>query len=165
MQTAQFQRPRRITIGSRAEGGFSLIEIIAAFLIFAVGFGVLLEILTSGLRMAHRSEEYTQAALWAQTRMASVGVGEALEEGVENGEFDDGYRWQLEVAEYQPPESDPALDEQLPIDLYRVALTVSWGEPGREKSRQFVTLRAVNSRENQQRGMALSSSPDPRGQR
>lgn len=89
--------------GSPRQRGFSLIEVIAAFLIFALGFGVLLEILTGSLRIAHRSENYTQATLWAESLLDQVGVGETLEEGEESGSFNDDYRWSMSITKVDPP--------------------------------------------------------------
>lgn len=136
-------------ITRRTQQGFSLIEVIAAFLIFAVGFGVLLQILTSSLRVAHLSENYTQATLWAESKLDSVGVGEMIEEGSDQGTFDNGYRWDMNVQQIQPPDVAGGVDENLPIDLYQVSLTVAWGAPGRERSTRFETIRAVDSNKNQ----------------
>lgn len=128
--------------------GFSLIEIIAAFLIFAIGFGVLLQILTMSLRMADRSQEYTQATLWAESRLDAVGVGTPLQAGNWSGSFQDQYHWTMQVRQIQPPGVAGGVDENLPIELYKVDLVVSWGPPGREYHARFATLRAVNANEN-----------------
>ena len=140
-------------IAKRSQHGFSLIEVIAAFLIFAVGFGVLLQILTSSLRVAHRSEDYTQATLWAESKLDTVGVGVPLEEGTEQGTFDDRYRWDLDIRQIEPPDVAGGVDENLPIELYQVGLTVSWGTPGREHTTRFETIRAVDSNQSQLRQM------------
>ena len=136
-------------ITKRSQHGFSLIEVIAAFLIFAVGFGVLLQILTSSLRVAHRSQDYTQATLWAESKLDTAGVGEPLEEGSDQGTFDNRYRWTMDVRQIQPPDVAGGIDENLPIDLYQVSLNVSWGPPGREHSTRFETIRAVDSNQSQ----------------
>ena len=96
--------------GFRRQRGFSLIEVIAAFLIFALGFGVLLEILTGSLRIAHRSENYTQATLWAESLLDQVGVGEILEEGEESGSFNEDYRWSMVITQVDPPEAGMGVD-------------------------------------------------------
>lgn len=90
--------------------GFSLIEVIAAFLLFALGFGVLLEILTGSLRIAHRSQDYTEATLWAESLLDQVGVGEPLKEGNESGKFSDDYRWTLDISKIDPPQASMGVE-------------------------------------------------------
>ena len=46
--------------------GFSLIEMVAAFLVFAIAIGVLMSVLTAAMRNTRMSVDYTMAALWAQ---------------------------------------------------------------------------------------------------
>ena len=72
----------------RRQRGFSLLELVAAFLVFALGFGALMQILSASLRNARLSAEYTQAALWAQSKLDSVGIGDKLKEGGSSGEFE-----------------------------------------------------------------------------
>jgi general secretion pathway protein I len=150
--------------------GFSLIEMVAAFLVFALAVAMLMSILTSSLRATRQSADYTQAALRAQSLLDAVGVGVRLEEGRSSGDFGDGFRWELEVAPADataiepPPQQSPQpgmpagpgqaapaqttpageLVPASPVDLYDVVLDVFWGSPGRERTARFVTLRALN---------------------
>lgn len=135
--------------GRQGQRGFSLIEVIAAFLIFAVGFGVLLQILTSSLHVAARSKDYTEASLWAQSKLDSVGVGEALQQSSSSGKFNDAYRWTMDVSPWQPPDVPDDTQAMQQIDLYRVALTVYWAPHHQAK---FVTLRAVDANKNKMMG-------------
>jgi general secretion pathway protein I len=122
--------------------GFSLIELVAAFVIFALGFGVLMQILTVSIQTTRRSADYTQAALWAQSKLDVIGIGEKLEEGRESGRFDKDYRWNIDIAKYQPPDAKQDIESFQAIDLYRVDLEVTWG--GRPShSAHFVTLRSA----------------------
>lgn len=140
--------PRRLR-----QRGFSLIELIAAFVVFALAFGVLMGILSSSIRNTRLAAEYTQAALWAQSRMDVVGIGEKLEEGHESGRFDDEYRWELDISKYEPPpmpvESgvphSGGLEGFQSIELYRVDLEVLWGDRRSPKSTHFVSLRSKNA--------------------
>ena len=93
--------------GPRRMRGFSLIEMVAAFLVFAIGMGVLMGILTTSMRSARMSSDYTMAALWAQSKLDTVGVGEPVEEGGSSGSFDDNYAWQLEVHRVDPAAVEP----------------------------------------------------------
>lgn len=150
---------RRATASFQKSGGFTLIELVAAFVIFALGFGVLLQILSGCLRTTAQSADYTRASLWAQSLLDTQGVGETLQEGGSSGNFDDKYSWRLRVAKIQPPEEPQAnsappagnanaeAPEVTPvannIDLYQLELVVSWGGYYLTHNARFVTLRAV----------------------
>lgn len=100
---------KRISPGSGPQRvrGFSLIEMVAAFLIFAIGVGVLMQILASSMHNTRRSADYTQAALWAESMLDTVGVGQPVEEGSSDGRFDDDYAWQLDIRKIDPQAIEP----------------------------------------------------------
>jgi general secretion pathway protein I len=139
--------------------GFTLVELVAAFVIFAIGFGVLLQILSTCLHTTAQASDYTRVALWAQSLLDTRGVGDALQEGSSSGKFDDRYRWQLNVQKMPPPEepvtqtAPAAGNPNMPqvdatpvgpnnIDLYQLELVVSWGGYYLTHNARFVTLRA-----------------------
>ncbi|HEX7769999.1 MAG TPA: type II secretion system protein [Dokdonella sp.] len=166
----------------RRARGFTLIELIAAFLVFAIAIGLLMQVLSSAMRQVRQSSDYTMAALWAQSKLDAVGVGERIEAGRTNGRFDDTYSWDLHVQQVDPSAVEPppqlgatvsAADAGLgegieiaPFDLYQVDLVVSWesgnGRPPR--TAHFGTLRAVNPDAEQGNG-AQPGMPGSRGQR
>jgi general secretion pathway protein I len=128
-------------VSERARG-FTLIELVAAFALFAIGVTIALSIGANALGLAKRSSEFTRAALHAQSKLDELGVGEPLEQGNESGEFDDGYRWEMTVTEEEPPAADTGAVETLPIELYKVELVVRWDKDRREA--KFSTLRVSN---------------------
>ena len=171
----------RAFIAPSRQAGFSLIEMVAAFLVFAIGLGVLMQILATSMHNARSSSDYTMAALWAQSKLDVVGVGAPIEEGSWNGHFDDNYSWELEVHQVDPASVEPppqaaagsntigaqGLQQRMttsagnagaiqvsPFDIYQLDLTVFWG--GRygssQKSAHFSTLRAMNPDPNTQMG-------------
>lgn len=137
--------------------GFSLIEMVAAFLVFAIGVGVLMRILATSMHTTRQSSQYTMAALWAQSKLDTVGIGEPIEEGHSSGRFDDRYRWDLDIKQVDPSSVEPPPQaaagntavaqnpnaqnrntqvsdagnggglDVAPFDIYQVDLTVSWG--------------------------------------
>jgi general secretion pathway protein I len=124
-------------VKSRAKG-FTLLEILVAFVVFALAFGVVLELLSSSLNQTRRAREFTQAALWAKSMMDSVGVEEKLEEGRDAGEFDKTYSYELEISEYQlPSETPPQAGLYQPLQTFKVHLKVSWAG----RSADFYTLK------------------------
>ena len=130
---------------ARRERGFTLIEMVAAFFIFALAFAILIGSASAGLRKVRSASESTRAALHAQAKIDSLGVAEQLEEGVETGRFDDDYRYEVEIRKTEPPPAPNGAVDQIPVDLYRIDLTVRWGERNRERSAHFATLRAVGA--------------------
>ncbi|MBS0571393.1 MAG: prepilin-type N-terminal cleavage/methylation domain-containing protein [Proteobacteria bacterium] len=143
-------------------GGFTLIELVAAFVIFALGFGVLLQILSTCLHTTAQAADYTRAALWAQSLLDVQGVGEPLKDGDYSGAFDDQYRWRLQVAQIPSQDIAPiasavptagnagaapvqAVPVAPSVDLYRLQLDVTWGSVYLQHDARFVTLRAQNA--------------------
>jgi general secretion pathway protein I len=143
--------------GRRAhrQGGFTLIEVMAAFAIFAVLFGIMLQILSTSISNTRRSGDYTEAALLAQSRLDMVGIESLPQPGRFSGEFNERYRWDMIIEPYFIEDDRGLSFDELPIDLYYVALTVFWGDGAGERSATFETLRSVDrfyaEREGQQR--------------
>jgi general secretion pathway protein I len=124
--------------------GFTLIELVIAFVVFAFAMGALMEINASSLRAARRSAAMTEAALLAKSKLDELGVGIALEEGGESGRFEGtDYSWELEVRKEEAPPTDTGVIEEVPVDLFRLELTVSWREGRTERSAKFATMRAI----------------------
>lgn len=125
---------------------FTLIEILAAFVVFALAFGAVMQALSGSIRNTVQSRGYTQAALMARSKMDALGVTEPIRPGGDRGELAEGYRYDLEIREWEPPE-DPGPDGNLQpeVVMYRVDMTVEWGEPPRVRRAEFTTLRAVQA--------------------
>lgn len=143
--------------GYRTARGFTLIELVAAFVIFALGFGVLLQILGTALHTTAQSADYTRAAMWAQSLLDTQGIGEPLAEGSSSGRFDERYAWQLNVTRYDPPPVTTTVQPLTtsnagglivapvtPLDLFRLELVVSWGTPYLMHRARFTTVRVMN---------------------
>lgn len=151
--------------------GFSLIELVAAFLIFAIAIGVQMQVLTTSMQTTRSSGGYTMAALNAQSILDTVGIGERIHPGTSNGEFADGSRWEMLIDRIDPAAIEPPVpvgggamaglsaDQQMmmaqqvgnsgamevaPVEIYQVDLTVHWGKGERSNASTFSTLRAVN---------------------
>ena len=120
--------------------GFSLLEVLVAFAILALALGVLLQIFANSLRAVSSSEEYTHATLLAESKLATVGREIPLEEGETEGEFDDKYRWRVNIQPYQW-EEDGEIVENLAADIFQVNVEVYWGEQPRQRSVPLTTLR------------------------
>ena len=125
-------------LAQASERGFTLIEILVAFVIVALALGALLQIFATGLRSTSTAENYTIAALLAESKLAGIGIEEPLEEGDQSGEFDNGFRWATNVRSYDV--GGPTLAPGA-IQAFEVSVTVLWGGPMRERSVSLATLR------------------------
>jgi general secretion pathway protein I len=160
-------------------GGFTLIELVAAFVIFALGFGVLLQILGGALHTTSQSVDYSKAAMWAQTVLDTQGIGEPLQEGITRGRFDDQYAWELRISKYDPPPAQTTVapigsadanglitQAAPPLDLFQLELAVSWGNRFLMHHAQFATVRVMNPPQLAGNGAMPQPQPRPvRGQR
>jgi general secretion pathway protein I len=126
--------------------GFTLLELLLAFVVFTLGFVTVLEILSGSMRNTVRARHYSEAALTAQSLMDQVGLEIPLTRGfATNGESGE-YKWELDISNYTNTDENVQsveLAELTSIELLQVDLLVSWGKPPREQSWNFSTVRAV----------------------
>lgn len=127
--------------------GFTLIEILVAFMILTLSLTVIFRIFSGGLRNVALSEDYARAVLVAESQLSAIGVSEPLESGVTSGEWDARFYWERVVEHYLPWEEDKELTA--PLQAYRVTINVDWEHAGR--ARQF-TLRSVRLKKAEQTG-------------
>src|SRR5210317_933044 len=80
--------------------GFTLLEVMLAFVIFALSFATVLEIMAGSMRGVRRASDDTEVALLAQTLVDQVGIEIPLEESEYTGEEMERYRWQLGIYPY-----------------------------------------------------------------
>ncbi|GAB2493548.1 prepilin-type N-terminal cleavage/methylation domain-containing protein [Pseudoxanthomonas sangjuensis] len=98
----------------RRQSGFTLIEVIVAFALLAGALTILVGALSNSSRQVRAADDASRATLHAQSLLAQVGVGEILQPGRREGEFDGGaLRWELQVEPYV----DPARRADAPVDL------------------------------------------------
>lgn len=153
--------------------GFSLLEVLVAFVILGLVLGALMEIFSGGLRNVGLAGEYQHATLLGQSKLATVGIELPLKEGESNGDFDSTYRWQISIRPYQDtqlevagqpagpapapapasgqvpgsapaPAPAPALAPVMPVASLEVEIKVLWGANDRVRSVSLKTLRLAN---------------------
>jgi general secretion pathway protein I len=129
----------------RRQRGYTLIEILVAFGILALALTLLLGTLSGATRQVRWSADAGRAALHAQSLLADIGVGVALQPGREEGELEDGrYRWQLDVAPYVDPLlAEPAAADPFAPQLLQLRLELAWGVDRRADRLVVESLRLV----------------------
>lgn len=127
--------------------GFTLIEVVVAMAILGIGLIVIIELFSGGLRLARTSVEYTQAVQYARNKMEELGVKQALEEGSEEGEFDNTFRWQVETKKVDILPVQTGTDYKPPVELFQVKINVLWKSGSKERSTTLETYRAIKPEE------------------
>lgn len=131
----------------RSIRGFSLLEVLVAFALFALVGTALHGVFSGALRNAAEAEDLTRAVLIAQSRLATLGFVARLGPGTESGDVEGTkYLWVAEVRPYEPPrgsEANPtgalaAPETLLGAKLWEAEVTVSW--PGPRATKQSVSL-------------------------
>jgi general secretion pathway protein I len=110
------------------ENGFSLLEVLVAFVILSLVATALFRLFGGALGNAAAASDWSRALLVAQTRLAVAANTLPLREGAEQGtESDSRVRWETKVAPYTPPNTTDDLERAsgaLPLSLYRVSVDV-----------------------------------------
>jgi len=126
---------------ARSQAGFTLIEVVVAFVMLTLVLSVGFQIFSTGMARAGELEERSHALDIAQSQLAAVGTVSTLEEGQSQGDSDDRkYHWTTTVSatdEGQPP-NQPTPGAYL---LWRVETRVEWqAGSGRPQSLVLSTL-------------------------
>ena len=132
--------------------GFTLIEVLVAVAILGIGLTITLELFSGGLRLGRASEEYTKAVNYARTKMEEMAVKPEVVEGVEEGSFDDTFRWQVEVkkVELLPVENKP--DFKPPAHFFQVQIDVIWKSGSKERSTRIESYRTIKPKDEEKKG-------------
>jgi general secretion pathway protein I len=114
--------------------GFTLLEVLASLIVFALVFGILAQILRTGLRQSASAESVATASLVARSQLARVGTELPLVVGEAEGEAD-GMRWRTAIELVEPATEDTELA------AYQVRVTVAWGDDRAPQELSLTTLR------------------------
>ena len=122
--------------------GFSLLEVLVAFSLFALTIGALLQIFVGSRHAVIRSEAYTQAAIIADSQLARVGIEFEIEDMQEEGESETGFTWRIKISPFE-------IESDLPTayETWLVQVDVNWDQ-NVEKPSHFSlnTLRLTKKR-------------------
>lgn len=133
--------------------GFTLLEVMLAFVLLAAALGLLLGMLSRGLRQIRQSQGESEAALYAQSLVDQLGVLEPIVPGLRDGDFGGGrYHYRMQINEVPDPAPAPPAPNVAtaaaapkavgaPV-LYRIALEVTWGAAEPAQRLRFLSLRA-----------------------
>jgi prepilin-type N-terminal cleavage/methylation domain-containing protein len=155
METAQ--RPVRSTEVSCE--GFTLLEVLVALTILAVGAALTLSLISGSLGNIRKVQQRTRTIEHAQTVMELALLDESIQQLITfAGDFADGTRWSVRVEEYAPPEAQTLAEEQarqrMPIQLLHFTVEM-FGPESREPDYRLQTLKLVSRQARNQPGGGL----------
>jgi general secretion pathway protein I len=120
--------------------GFTLLEVLVAFLVLSLSVSVLLRIVSQSLAALDSAEHYQSALQLAESRLALVLVELNRDsQGKQEGRVDSDYRWQSEIKPYHFDNQEAGA--HYPINPWLIRVSVSWGHrPAQRVSLSTVRL-------------------------
>lgn len=132
----------------RRQQGFTLLEVLVAFMLTALLLAVILSGFSTGMSALSRTDKMAQAALIAQSRLAEAGLVEPLLQGEYGGQTEDNqvaFRWQVRLLPFEW-EYAASLRAQ-GLEMYKVEVNVFWPAAVGEHQFQLVSWRMATVRE------------------
>lgn len=107
--------------------GFSLIEIMIAFVIMAIALTIVIRVFSTGLKTVSETEKYSIAVQIAESLMARVGEDISLDNSQLKGDIEETYYWLVTIEpmliDYKLLMIDGANDN---MQLKKVKIQVGW---------------------------------------
>lgn len=131
---------RFVPEGKRRNEGFSILEILIAFVVMALVVGSLLRLFGTSMRNVVLADEYSFAVQIAESRMQAVGSEIPVEQGSVTGEESGtSYNWAVNM---EPVELDEDQDNfSLSVQPYQVTVVISWDSAGKKREFMLSSLR------------------------
>ncbi len=123
--------------------GFTLIEVVVGLAILGVGLMVIIELFAGGLRLGRVSGEYTKAVNYSRMKLEELALKPPAEEGVEEGEFNETYRWKIETKRIDLLPFERDTDFKPPVELFHVKVDVIWKSGLKERSVGLESYRTI----------------------
>ena len=137
-------------IPKKNQAGFSLIEILVAFVILAMALTVIFRIFSGGLRNVSLSQDYARAEMIAESQMSVIGSSEALLTGITTGEWGGRFSWERVIEPYHPWPQDKKLNA--PIEAYWITVNVAWRHSSGNSQIALSSVRVKHTPKNKRRG-------------
>lgn len=120
--------------------GFSLLEVLVAFVVMGLVVGTLLQLYGTAMRSIALVDEMSFAVLAAESQLARVGRDIKVERGSESGRVENSdYQWKVDM---QPVELMKDQENfSLSMEPFRVVVTVDWDSDGKKRSYELVSIR------------------------
>jgi general secretion pathway protein I len=121
--------------------GFTLLEVLVAFIIAALALAALFEGGLGGLRASTVSSRYQEAVARAQSHLATAAVEGSLVASDRQGDEGGGFHWHVRVTETAVGAPQPGARPGAGAALFAVSVAESWSEDGHSRIVQLDTQR------------------------
>lgn len=121
----------------RQSAGFTLLEILVAFVIAAAAIGVTMRVFSGGLETLRVADEYSRAVFLAQSRLAEVGTEIPVRAGELTGESGRQFQWRVSMR----PSEWGGVPRPGGQGLYEVLVEVRWNEGQKSRRVELSSLR------------------------
>jgi type II secretion system protein I len=133
---------RRPNLKRSRSAGFTLMEVLVASVLISTVFVAVMSVMSQSLRNIDRMRPHETALLHAREKMNEELLREQLGLEHSSGQWDDGYRWSVDIAPYelQPPgPQKQAVARQTVVvqspqqqstqpGLFKVQIQIAWGD-------------------------------------
>ncbi|MFZ1233587.1 MAG: prepilin-type N-terminal cleavage/methylation domain-containing protein [Thiofilum sp.] len=124
----------------KAHQGFSLLEVLVAFVVMGLVVGTLLQLYGTSMRSVSLADEMSFALLAAESQLARVGRDIPVEHGAESGAVDGSdYRWRVEMEPVELMENQDTFS--LSLEPFRVVVTIEWDSDHKQRSYTLTSIR------------------------
>ena len=129
-----------------ADAGFTLLEVLVAFVIAALALGVLFEGAVEGIRSTRIGDQAEEALSRARSHLATVGHGVTLAPTTQEGNDGSSYHWSLRILPLQSAAiatlgAGEGAAQGPRVVLYSVQVTERWSEDADGAGGRAVVLR------------------------
>jgi len=124
------------------DNGFSLLEVIVALSIMAIGYVTVFNLFSASVKSVGMSDQYMRAVQLANSKLSEM---EMMNYEADNlaGTFesDESFQWSLQIEPYDSELNNPEEN----INLSKITLRVFWGENEKQRNVELVTLKVDGS--------------------
>ena len=139
--------------GSMPVRGFSLLEVLVAFVILSLVAIALFRLFSGALQNVSAADDYTRAVLVAESALTGAAAVRPLREATETGSTDEGrIEWTTRVVAWTPPGTSPDLErtsEAMQTRLYRITAEVVFPSPSGGQRKYALATTRIGPRESQ----------------
>ncbi|HEX2965700.1 MAG TPA: prepilin-type N-terminal cleavage/methylation domain-containing protein [Syntrophorhabdaceae bacterium] len=125
----------------RNRGGFTLLEVLVAFVLLTTTVTVILQLFSSNMRALSVSEDYATSVVRLESKMREILDTQELAVNSWNETTTDGYRFDIDVTN--------AYDERtrdMSQKILEVSVTMHWRQGIKDKSMTLNTLKTVKQK-------------------